>query len=149
MKPVIFSTLAMICYALANVLVEQKLSRLNSLNIMLCYSPVIFLFAFVVRQISNNGDTSFRFPSGLLLWIALGVGLLFAFADYFFITAYTNTGKLVTVTSIFILFPVCASVVKFLLTKEMPNWWHICGYTLAILAVLCIVRGNGIQSLQQ
>lgn len=47
MKPIVLSILAMICYALANVLVEQKFSRLNSLSIMLCYSPVIFLFAFV------------------------------------------------------------------------------------------------------
>ncbi len=149
MKPVIYSILAilaMICYALANVLVEQKLSKLNALTIMMCYSGVIFTLTFTAWLIVRNTyGTGFQFPKiGKLLWVALGVGVVFTLADYFFISAYTSGGKLFLVTSIYVLFPVCASFIKYVMTGEKLNAWQVGGYVLAILAVLCITKGSGV-----
>ena len=142
MKTVLFSLLAMIFYAIANVLVEQKLARLNSLTIIICYSGVIFITTFLARLIMKTNNPEFDFPKGTLLFAALGVGVIFTLADYFLMTAYTTGGKLFVVTSIYVLFPVCASFLKFLLTGERPNIWLVIGYTSAIIAVLCISKGN-------
>ena len=144
MKPVLYSILAMICYALANVIVEQKLARLNTLTIIVCYSGIIFIITLITWLIVRASDPTFQFPKGPLLLIALGVGLLFTLADYCFISAYTSGGKLFVVTSIYVLFPVCASVIKFFTAGEKPNLWHVCGYMCAIIAILCITKGSGI-----
>jgi drug/metabolite transporter (DMT)-like permease len=148
MKPVIYSILAIICYALANVLVEQKLSKLNALTIMMCYSGVIFtLTCIALLIVRNTNEKVLQIPPiGRLLWVALGVGVVFTLADFFFITAYTSGGKLFLVTSIYVLFPVCASIIKYGMTGEKLNAWQLGGYVLATLAILCITKGSGIEA---
>jgi drug/metabolite transporter (DMT)-like permease len=132
----------MICYALANVVVEQRLAKLNSLTIIVCYSGIIFCTTFIAWCIVKINDPTLPFPKGTVLFAVLGVGVLFTLADYFFITAYTSGGKQFVVTSIYVLFPVCASFIKFLTTGEQPNIWLVCGYGCAIAAVLCISKGS-------
>jgi drug/metabolite transporter (DMT)-like permease len=118
MKTVTFSVIAMLLYALTNVLIEQKLSKLNNLTLIVSYTSVILILALIARQIVKTDDVSFNFPTGNLLLIALGVGILFTLADYLFIGAYTNGGNILTVTSIIALFPAVASLFKFLYLKN-------------------------------
>ena len=144
MKTILYSILAMIFYAIANVLVEHKLARLNSLTIIVCYSGVIFTTTFLTRLIIKADTAEYAFPKGTLFLVALGVGILFTLADYFLMSAYTSGGQLFVATSIYVLFPVCAASLKFLITNEKPNVWHVVGYISAIVAVLCISKGSGI-----
>ena len=142
MKTVIFSVVAMLLYAVSNVLIEQKLSKINNLTIIVCYTSVILVLAIVARLIIKTNSIEYNFPTGNLLLIALSIGIMFTMADYLFIGAYTNGGDILTVTSIIALFPAVASGIKFLFTKEIPNWWQICGYLLAFIAILLISKGN-------
>jgi drug/metabolite transporter (DMT)-like permease len=177
MKPVIVSVVALLFYALANYLIEQKFSKFNNLTIIACYSAVIFTMSSSVRLVTKASTMTLslagnRIVAGLiitalicLLWFALKlvvkpptspfdfpkgkelvgliiVGVLFTFADYFYIMAYTLGGSLITVTSIIAMFPVVASLIKYIFIREVPNPWQIAGYVLAFCAILCIAKGE-------
>ncbi len=142
MKPVIFSVLAMLCYAISNVMLELKFSKYNNLTLIVCYGSVIFLSALCMRQITITDDKSFNFPVGLDLLLVIVMGLVFSAADYFFVGAYTNGGNLLTITSITVMFPVFASLIKFFITRSLPNVWQTGGYALAVIAIIFVTIGS-------
>lgn len=142
MKPVIFAVLATLCYAAANLIMDQRFAKYNNLTVMVCYSLVIFLSASLLRQITKTNDPSFNFPQGSsLVWVVI-MGLIFTAADYFYIGAYTNGGSLMTVTSIIVMFPVFAGVLKYLWTGDSPNGWQVGSCLVAIVAVLMAAKGS-------
>jgi drug/metabolite transporter (DMT)-like permease len=144
MKPVIFTLIATICYAIANVLFDLKLSKYNILSTIICYISVILVVAILGRIFTKVDDASFDFPTGSALVAVIILGLIYVTADYFFVGAYTNGGSLVTVTSILTLVPVFASIIKFSINHTLPNRWQVVGYILASLAVLLVAKGSSI-----
>ena len=142
MKPILFTLVATACYAVCNVLLELKFSKLNALTLMILYASVIWISAFGMRQFVKTSDPSFRFPAGTLLFLAIVLGLIYAAGDYFFVSAYTNGGDVITITCITILIPVVASLIKFGITKQLPNLWQASGYILAAGAVVLVAKGS-------
>jgi drug/metabolite transporter (DMT)-like permease len=142
MKPILFTLVATACYAVCNVLLELKFSKLNALTLMILYASVIWISAFGVRQLVKTDDPSFNFPTGTFLLLALGLGLIYATGDYFFVRAYNHGGDVVTITCITILIPVVASLIKFGVTKQLPNLWQVSGYVLAAGAVALVAKGS-------
>ncbi len=147
MKPVIFSIVATLCYAFCNVLIERYLVKYNNLTIVICYTAVILFLTLFARQIiKTTDDPSFDFPTGDAAWIILGVGLLYTVADYCYIGAYTGGGSLITITSIISMFPIFASLIKFLFTKDLPNIWQLSGYAVAVIAILLVAKGSTVEA---
>lgn len=109
------------------------------------YIPVVFIMAFIMRAATKTTDAAYDFPVGGDLLMLMLMGVVFAIADYFFIGAYTNGGSLLVVTSIVTLFPVIASLIKFLLTRNIPNLWQISGYACAAVAVFLVAKGSTAQ----
>jgi uncharacterized membrane protein len=142
MKPILFTLVATLFYAVCNVLLELKFSKLNPLTLMIVYASVIWISAFGMRQLVKTSDPSFSFPAGTLLLLAIGLGLIYAAGDYFFVSAYTNGGDVVTITCITVLIPVVASLIKFSMTKSLPNLWQVSGYVLAAGAVVLVAKGS-------
>ena len=142
MKPILFTLVAAACYAVCNVLLELKFSKLNALTLMIIYASVIWLTAFGMRQLVKTDDPSFSFPSGTMLLLALVLGLIYATGDYFFVSAYNKGGDVVTITCITILIPVVASLLKFGVTKQLPNLWQVSGYILAAGGVVLVAKGS-------
>jgi drug/metabolite transporter (DMT)-like permease len=148
-KAVLYAMLAPILYALANVILEYKFSKFNNLSLMVIYGTVIVTLAIITRTIVRGTDPAFNFPNGSELYLLLALGAIFFLADYFFIGAYTNGGDLLTITILTILFPVFASIFKFLgsliisdMVSTPPNIMQISGYILAAIAVLLVVKGS-------
>jgi len=141
-RSTLFALLATLLYAVANVLIEHKFAKLNSLTIMLFYAVPIFFFGLVGRQIIGPSDPSLTLPVGSEMILLIILGLIIAGADYFYISAYTNKGGLLTITSILAMMPVVASLLKFALTRAWPNWWEVGGYLLALGAVLMVAKGS-------
>ena len=77
-----------------------------------------------------------------MLVLAIVLGLIYTAGDYFFVSAYTNGGDVVTITCITVLIPVVASLMKFGITKHVPNLWQVSGYLLAAVAVLLVAKGS-------
>jgi len=142
MKPILFTLIATGCYAVCNVLLELKFSKLNALTLMIVYASVIWVSAVGMRQMMKTNDPSFNFPVGTTLLLAIVLGLIYTAGDYFFVGAYTHGGDVITITCITVLIPVVASLIKFGVTKQMPNLWQVSGYTLAAAAVLLVAKGS-------
>jgi drug/metabolite transporter (DMT)-like permease len=142
MKPILFTLVATACYAVCNVLLELKFSKLNALTLMIVYASVIWISAVGMRQLVKTNDPSFSFPTGTVLLLAIGLGLIYTAGDYFFVSAYNNGGDVVTITCITVLIPVVASLIKFGVTQHLPNLWQVSGYVLAVGAVVLVAKGS-------
>lgn len=141
-KPVVFSLLAVVCYAIANVLFEQRFAKYNNLTLICVYAVPIFLVGVVGHALTKTSDPSFDFPVGVDLTLLIAIGFILGAADYFYTGAYTHGGDLLTITSIIVMMPIVASMFKFVLTRNLPNMWLVGGYVLAIGAVILIAKGN-------
>jgi drug/metabolite transporter (DMT)-like permease len=142
MKPILFTLVATGCYAVCNVLLELKFSKLNPLTVMILYASVIWISAVSMRQLVKTNDPSFSFPTGTMLLLALVLGLIYTVGDWFFVSAYNKGGDLVTITCITVLIPVVASLLKFGITKSLPNLWQVSGYVLAAGAIVLVAKGS-------
>jgi len=141
-KPTIFAFLAMMLYAATNVVLEEKFSKFNNLTIMCIYVLPVVLVAFVGRWLTKTSDPSFDFPVGNELIILIVLGFMWAAADYFYIGAYTNGGSLLTITSIMVMFPAVASIIKLVWTHGLPNMWQVSGYLLAACGMILVAKGS-------
>jgi drug/metabolite transporter (DMT)-like permease len=142
MKPIVFTLIATVCYAVCNVLLEVKFSKLNALTLMIVYASVIWVSAVSMRQVMKTNEPSFNFPVGKTLALAIVLGLIYAAGDYFFVGAYTHGGDVVTITCITMLIPVVASLLKFSIARQLPNVLQLSGYLLAALAVFLVSKGS-------
>jgi drug/metabolite transporter (DMT)-like permease len=145
MKPVIYACIAVTFYALGNVITEQKLSRYTQFATMIyCYFPMIIMTLCALALIKSRGQT-ISFPSGTSIVFAALIAIVFFVADGFFFSAYTNDADAFTVSSIAVLFPAVAGLMKFLWTGQTPNRYHIAAYVVAVIAVALSERGNELQ----
>ena len=146
MKPLAYTLVAMLFYAMASVALEQKFSKYNNLTLIVCYTSVIFVLAVIVRYFTKTTDPVFNFPAGVDLVLVLALDVVYLLADYFYIGAYTMGGNLLGIVCITMMMPVFASVIKFMITRQTPNLWFVGGYAFAVLAVLMVAKGTSIQS---
>jgi drug/metabolite transporter (DMT)-like permease len=142
MKSVIFACLAVMLYAISNVIIEQKLSKFSTVSILLCSYPLFLLISLVWLNSQKLSGATTTWPTrDLLLFVLLNAAFWFL-ADALFIGAYTNGGSLMTITTIVVMFPIFASLLKFLMTRNPPSLWHIAGWILAAVAVILVTKGE-------
>jgi drug/metabolite transporter (DMT)-like permease len=67
-------------------------------------------------------------------------------ADSFFFSAYANNAEAFTVSSIALMFPAAASLMKYVWTHQVPNRYHIAAYLIAVVAVVLAEKGNAVQN---
>src|SRR5262245_7238669 len=146
MKQVIYPCIAVILYPLGNVITEPRLNPYTQFETMaFCYVPVLAMtcgaLAFLKWQ-----DRTISFPTGDALYVAGLIAIVFFLADTFFFSAYTNNADAFTVSSIALMFPAAASLMKYFWTGSVPNRYHIAAYAVAVVAVALAEKGNEIQS---
>jgi drug/metabolite transporter (DMT)-like permease len=145
MKPVLYASLAVLFYALGNVITEQKLKSYTQFATMLyCYVPMVVMTMTALLILRSRGQ-AIAFPSGSALVVAGVIALVFFAADTFFFSAYTNNADSFTVSAIAVMFPAAASLMKYAWTGAVPNRYHVAAYAIAILAVALAEKGNALQ----
>lgn len=143
MKPVVFACLAMFQYVFLNVAIEQKLATYTTAVLMVyVYLATLPLALGTIVLLKLTGQPVVA-PSGGVLALAIAVGAGYYLADFCFFSAYTNGGSVVMVGTILLLFPVLASVVKFMWAGSLPNAYHVASYFLAAAAVALAFKGSG------
>lgn len=142
MKPVVFACVAMAFYALENVLMEQKLTKYNALSLLVYFYLAMLPLALAGLGYLKLTNAQIVLPTGNAILLAMVVGVMYFFADAFYVSAYTTGGTLMVVTTIVLIFPAFASLIKFFWVGGLPNRYQIIGYALAVLAVLCVAKGN-------
>jgi len=146
MKQVVYACIAVLFYALGNVITEQKLKPYTQFGIMIyCYVPMVLL-TFGALAIMRSRGQEISFPEGDALYVAGLIAIVFFIADGFFFSAYTNNADAFTVSSIAVMFPAAASLMKFLWTGQLPNRYHMAAYAVAVVAVALAEKGNEIQT---
>ena len=137
--------MAVILYALGNVLIEQKLKPFTQFGIMaFTYVPMVFMTAAALGILKARQQT-IAFPSGDAIYVAGAIAIVFFVADTFFFSAYTNNADAFTVSSIVLMFPAAASAFKYLFTGKLPNRYHFAAYAVAIAAVVLAEKGNAVR----
>lgn len=146
MKSILFSIVAVFLYSMSNVILELRLSKYQTLTTLVLTGGVLCLSAFLVRLFVKGDDPSFAFPTDSgLLW-AIAACLIFAVADWFYISAYTSGGDLLTITSIVIFFPMVAATIKLAITGHYPNLWQVAGWGVMVCGVLLMAKGVAVES---
>jgi drug/metabolite transporter (DMT)-like permease len=146
MKQVIYACLAVLFYALGNVITEQKLKPYTQFATMLyCYVPMVAMTAGALG-IMKFREQTIVFPNGKALYVAGLIAIVFFIADGFYFSAYTNNADAFTVSSIAVMFPAAASLMRFAWTGQLPNRYHIAAYVVAIVAVALSEKGNELQT---
>jgi len=142
MKPVTYACLAVIFYALGNVITEQKLKPFTQFGTMLfCYVPMVVMTGAALLLMKSRSQ-AIAFPKGDAVYVAALIAIVFFVADGFFFSAYTNNADSLTVSSIAVLFPVAASLMKFFWTGQFPNRYQVAAYAVAIIAVALSEKGS-------
>ena len=142
MKQVVYASLAVIFYALGNVITEQKLKAYTQFGIMIyCYVPMAIITLAVLGIMQSRGQ-AISFPKGEGVYVSGLIAVVFFIADGFFFSAYTNNANAFMVSSIAVMFPAAASLMRFFWTRQLPNRYHIAAYVVAIIAVALSERGN-------
>src|SRR5690349_129643 len=146
MKPVLYACAAVLFYALGNVITEQKLKPYTQFGIMLyCYVPMVGLTSAALAFLKLRKQPV-AFPDGNAVYVAAAIAVVFFIADTFFFSAYTNDADAFTVSSIALMFPAAAALMKFIWTRELPNRYHIAAYVFAIAAVALAEKANELRA---
>src|SRR5262245_21331069 len=146
MRQVIYACAAVLFYALGNVITEQKLKPYTQFGTMIyCYIPMVLLTLGALALMKTRGQV-ISFPQGEAVYAAALIAIVFFIADGFFFSAYANNADAFTVSSIAVMFPAAASLMRFLWTGQLPNRYHIAAYLVAVIAVVLSERGNEIQA---
>ena len=146
MRQVIYACIAVLFYALGNVITEQKLKPYTQFATMIyCYVPMVVMTFGALAIMKSRGQTV-AFPEGVALYFAGLIAIVFFIADGFFFSAYTNNADAFTVSSIAVMFPAAASLMKFLWTGQLPNRYHLAAYAVAVLAVVLSEKGSELQT---
>jgi hypothetical protein len=85
-------------------------------------------------------------PSRLDVPIVIAVGVLFFVADLFYVGAFTSGGNLLAITTLVVLFPAIAQLIKFAWVGGRLNYYHLVGYILAAVAIILIGKGSAVAS---
>jgi len=133
-------------YALGNVVTEQRLKPFTQFGIMAyCYVPMVLMTFSALAFLKVQGKT-ISFPAGNAVYFAGLIAIIFFLADTFFFSAYTNNADAFTVSSIALMFPAAASLMKYFWTGSVPNRYHLAAYAVAVVAVVLAEKGNEIQN---
>ena len=141
-RPLLYAFAAMWLYALQNVLLEVKLSKYSTMGLLVYWYFTLAPLALAGLGYLYLTRQTLVLPSRADAPLVIVVGALFFVADLFYVGAYTNGGKLLAITTLVVLFPAIAQVIKLVWIGGRVNFYHVAGYILAALAVILISRGS-------
>jgi hypothetical protein len=138
----VYAFIAMALYALQNVLLEVRLAKYSALGLMVYWYFTLAPLALLGIGAMYLSHQPVKMPSFADGGIAIAIGIMFFVADYFYISAYTGGGKLMAITTLTVMVPIIAQLIKMAWAGGSFNRYHVIGYVLAAAAVLLINKGN-------
>lgn len=147
-KPIIYSFIAMWLYALQNVLLEVRLAKYSTIGLLVCWYFTLAPLGIAALAWMRYTGQPLTLPARVDMPIVVAAGTLFFIADLFYIGAYTGAhggeSQLLPITTMLVLFPAIAQIIKYVWVGGRMNWWHAAGYALAAVAVLLISKGSSV-----
>lgn len=141
-KPFVYAFLGMCLYAAQNVIIEVRLAKYTTMALLLYWYFTLLPLAVAGLAYMYLSGQTIAMPNRSDVVLIVAVGVMFFFADLFYIGAYTNGGDLLVVTTLGVLFPAVALLIKYLWVGGNVNYYHLSGYIFAAIAVILIGRGS-------
>ncbi|MBX4187452.1 MAG: DMT family transporter [Candidatus Doudnabacteria bacterium] len=142
MKSYLYALIGTALYAITGVVIEQKLEKFNNTALVLLFVLPMIPIALLWLWFQKTTHQEINFPTGSALWIVMILGVAYFFADYFFLGAFTAGGNVMTVSTILLLTPAIAAIIKYLWVGGKPNVYQVSGYVLIAAAMLLVAKGN-------
>ena len=102
-------------YGVQNAIMEYEFGQRFSPIVILTIAWAIMLAMNLARiGASNYTGEELSWPTGGIIWFFIINGVLWYFADMFYVSAYSAGGKVETVTMIMMAFPAMAILAKFI-----------------------------------
>jgi drug/metabolite transporter (DMT)-like permease len=136
--------LAMTFYAIANVFIEQKFSKMPTPYLLVGLYAILLISSVVYASVysaQNPGSLAQINLAQIAIPITI-LGLIYLLADYFYLKGYALGGGVASITPFMILFPAVAIAIDYMLTKELPSARMIAGYVCAAVAMYLIATGS-------
>lgn len=141
-KGLLFAFTAPWIYGFGNVVIEQKLSHLGNLTLMMVFNATIFTAALIVRQVFYRNDPIYSIPLDWTLTLLVGLGILFGLAEFMYLGAYRLKVSVYTITLLTTLIPVSASLSRLLWVRECPNKYFIGAFVLGAGMMVLTILGE-------
>jgi len=143
MQAVVYALIGIFLYATQNIILDVKLRQYSAAAVVLMFYIGTFPLAIAAIVSMKVAGQSIVWPTGSGLWFALAAGVVFFFADYFYVAAYTSAaGNVFAVTVCAALMPVFVAALAIVLTGTAPNAYQMCGILCAIVAVYLVAKGS-------
>lgn len=138
MKAVLFCLISVFLCAIANIITQKKLTNISpfvSAGIVPLAQIIIVIPLVLIVKSSGTAQT---LPQGNAWLFVFAIGALYFFANLCFFSAYKSGITIMAATTMAILLPVFASIIKFGIDKSLPTTTQLVGYILAIAAVYLV-----------
>lgn len=132
----------MAVYAVVIVMLKQFSAKYNVFVLCISYLPIQFAAMTAMYWITRTSGPTFNFPVGSAWWLIVLVGLLYTLGSTLNYSAYATGGSVAMVSCMTLLLPLFASITNYLVTRELPNAWHLAGYASGTLTLLFLVKGS-------
>lgn len=137
---------AVFLYAVQNVALELKLAEENTFKLLSLMYTVMLPISLMAWWYTAEDADGLEFLSDTeQIGFILLIGVVYFFADTSFVSAYTVAGgNVLTITTIVIMFPLFAALIKYFFTASLPNIYQLGGYALGAIAVWLMSYGEQI-----
>ena len=143
MNPSALALLSVLCYALAAVILEQKLAGYSTALLVATVSATVCVFSLANHYVVQGSlGTPIAFPQGPLLWWLAAACVAWYFADTFYVGSFAHGGSLHSITTIMLLLPVIAALIRLAWIAEAPAFYQITGYAFVSAGTLLVIYGD-------
>lgn len=135
---IVRSLIAVTFYAIANYYLDSKLTKYSGFVILIIWDAVMLLCGLVVYGYYKYNDLEITFP---ITWkeivFVAAIGLVYYFADMFYMSAFHSKDKsVIVITSVIVALPLMIGVMKVIFDREYPNRGQCLGYIFVVIGIL-------------
>lgn len=137
---------AVFLYAIQNVALELSLAKENTFKLLVIMYTIMWPMALAAWWYTSDTEgLRFLTDDTSKLGLIAVIGIVYFFADTSFVSAYTVAeGNVLTITTIVIMFPLFATLIKYVLSGSIPNIYQLGGYLLGAVAAWLMSYGEQI-----
>ena len=137
MTSVLSAMIAVVAFAVVNVIIAHKLSGVSALVMVPAYTLVVGVTTLCIGRAANALGHAVPFPTGANLYWLVAIGLIFVVGDLAYMSAYGMKGaSMATITTCAALVPVIATVIeKLCVGGTLPSARTMFAFGLSIFTV--------------
>lgn len=135
-----FALSSLFLAAIGNVIIERKLAHISPLVFMLLTDFGLTILVFCIIMFCRVSGAHFIGPQGNEYWFLAAWIVVSFFSGFFFLSAYHKGASLMMMTTMVMLLPVFAALIKIGIGGSTPSLREIVAWVFATIAVLLASR---------